>query len=108
MRDYGRPVRDRVGVKVRELRRQKGISQEKLAEITGSTSRHIGQIERAEVNVSINSLARLAAKLSVDIVELFGPTKAGGQRLHTLPKRELEQLKRALRTAVEILERIGG
>lgn len=71
MQDYMRALRKRVGANVRRLREGQGLSQPALAERVGNNDRHIGQIERAEVNVGLDVLASLAEHLSVDIEELF-------------------------------------
>jgi len=69
--DKLRSVRVRVGKAVRQLRRQRGWTQEQLAERVGNNFRHLGQVERGEVNVTIDILSTIAASLSVDISELF-------------------------------------
>ncbi len=66
-------ARARVGRNVRRLRRARGLSQERLAELAGNTAKHIGQIERAEVNVGLDVLTRIAAALSIDLADLFAP-----------------------------------
>ena len=69
-------VRLRVGANVQRLRRSRGLTQEQLSEIVGNTGKHLGQIERGEVNVGIDTLTRLASALEVDVTDLF----AGGPR----------------------------
>ena len=71
MGDDERAVRTRVGRIVLRLRLLHGWSQEKLAERASLSWKHVGQIERGEVNVGLNSLTRIAATLSVDIADLF-------------------------------------
>ena len=66
-----RAVRLRVGRNVHRLRRSHAVSQERLAELAGNSGKHIGQIERGEVNVTIDILTSLAAALAVDVAELF-------------------------------------
>jgi transcriptional regulator with XRE-family HTH domain len=107
MADNARAVRLRVGRKVRQLRRTRGFSQEQLAERAGNTHRHIGQIERGQVNVTIDILTAVAAGLSVDIVELFGSPDASGQRTYTLVQRDFEQLEQGLRI-LDRLKRTGA
>ena len=99
MADNARAVRLRVGKKVRQLRRMKGLSQEQLAERVGNTHRHIGQIERGQVNVTIDILTAVAAGLAVDVAELFGPPDATGQRTFTIGQREFEQLEQIIERA---------
>ena len=99
-------VRRRVGTNVRQLRRLKGLSQEQLAEKVGNTDRHIGQVERGEVNVTIDYLIDIAANLSVDAADLFRqpPGEAGAPGARTITQAEVDQLEQALRI-VERLKR---
>lgn len=50
---------------------QKKVSQIKLAEIVDMNFNYIGQIERGEANVTINTMVRIANALDVDVCELF-------------------------------------
>jgi transcriptional regulator with XRE-family HTH domain len=53
----------------------RGFSQERLAELAGSSGKHIGAIERAQANVGLDVLARIAAALSVDAAALFAESR---------------------------------
>jgi len=55
---------------VRRIRAQQGITQERLAELCGLHRTYIGSIERAERNVSIDNMARIARALHVDLSTL--------------------------------------
>lgn len=59
------------GRKIQQLRREKGWSQEKLAELTGLHRTYIGSVERGERNISLWNIAKLAHALEVEISELF-------------------------------------
>ncbi|WP_460489178.1 helix-turn-helix domain-containing protein [Curvibacter fontanus] len=61
---------------MRELRLKIGISQEKLAEAAGLHRTYIGGIERAERNVSIDNIEKIAVALGVDVVQLLSPIGA--------------------------------
>ena len=52
------------GKRVRELRLAKGLSQEKLAEMTGLHRNYIGGIERGERNVGLENIHKIANALS--------------------------------------------
>jgi transcriptional regulator with XRE-family HTH domain len=65
--------RQRVAHHVRALRKKQGISQEGLAELSGLHRTYVGSIERAERNVSVDNIDRLAAALGVDAMELLRP-----------------------------------
>jgi transcriptional regulator with XRE-family HTH domain len=69
--EHAEAVRQRVGRNVRRLRDLKGWTQDELAERVGNTNRHVGQIERGEVNVTIDYLAKIAEALSTDVASLF-------------------------------------
>lgn len=59
------------GLRLRELRKARGISQEKLAGNTGFELSQIGRIERGEINTSISHLAAIAKALNVKPEELL-------------------------------------
>lgn len=60
----------RLGLKILSLRKEKGLSQEELAEKLGTKHTQVGRIERGEVNSSINMLRHIAKELEVNIKEL--------------------------------------
>lgn len=63
--------RKRVGVRVKALREQQGLSQRKLALMIGSNQTHIWQIENGNVNVGLDLLCRLADALEVNVCDLI-------------------------------------
>ena len=54
-----------VGVNLRRLRKERGLSQEGLAGEAGLAMRHLGRIERGEGNPTVAILGRLADVLGV-------------------------------------------
>jgi len=65
---------------IRSFRREKGISQEDLADMCSLHRTYIGSIERRERNVTIASLAVLAEALGVSVPELLTPRGHGKNR----------------------------
>lgn len=59
------------GNNVQQLRKAKGISQEKLAELAGLHRTYIGMIERAEKNVTLCNIEKIAKALNVQIKDLL-------------------------------------
>ena len=57
--------------KVREKRIELGISQEKLAEKAGLHRTYIGMIERAEKNITLKNIEKIAIALGVEIKSLL-------------------------------------
>jgi transcriptional regulator with XRE-family HTH domain len=53
------------------LRRLKGISQEELADKANLHRTYIGMIERAEKNITLINIEKIAKALNVDIKKLF-------------------------------------
>lgn len=64
-------VRKVFGKRIRDLRKQKGYSQEQLADRADLHRTYIGAIERGEQNVSLDNIAKIAKALSVRIEEFF-------------------------------------
>lgn len=61
----------RFGKTLRELRTERGISQEKLAEICKLDRNYIGMIERGERNPAIVNVVNIARALKVPPGDLF-------------------------------------
>jgi transcriptional regulator with XRE-family HTH domain len=64
-------IRNKFGKRVRELRLEKGWSQEELADKVGLHRTYVGAIERGEQNTSIDNIAKLAKTLGVSLEQLF-------------------------------------
>lgn len=61
----------RFGERVREIRKEKGLSQEELAHIADLHRTYIGMIERAEKNVTLINIEKVAKALEVKVTDLF-------------------------------------
>ncbi len=61
----------RIGVKIRFYRREKGITQEGLAELCGFYPTYIGQLKRGEKNASIETLYRVSRGLNISMCSLL-------------------------------------
>jgi len=59
------------GRNVQRYRKEKEISQEKLAEIAGVHRTYVGMIERAEKNITLRNMEKIANALSVKIKDLL-------------------------------------
>jgi transcriptional regulator with XRE-family HTH domain len=60
---------------LRKARQVKKLSQEDLAEVAGLHRTYVGSVERAERNVSIDNMERLAAALGVALPMLLQESK---------------------------------
>ena len=58
------------GKKVREERDKKGISQERLGELAKVHRTYIGMIERAEKNITLTNMEKIARALGKKVNEL--------------------------------------
>ena len=59
------------GKRVREERRKAGLSQEQLAADAGLHRTYIGMIERAEKNLTLGNIDKIAKALGLAIKDLF-------------------------------------
>lgn len=65
------PILLAFGQKVQELRKERNLSQEQLADLAGVHRTYIGMIERAEKNITLCNIERIAKALKLDIKDLF-------------------------------------
>ena len=59
------------GRNVQKFRKEKQISQEKLAEMSGVHRTYVGMIERAEKNITLRNMEKIAKALGVEIEDLL-------------------------------------
>lgn len=57
--------------RVRELRLERGLSQDELADAAGLHRTYIGTVERGEQSIGIDNVERIAKALKVTLSELF-------------------------------------
>ena len=78
-------LKDIFSKKLRENRRKRGFTQEKLAEIVGISTHYLAMLETARNFPTADTLERLTSALDIPVYELFITDPS--------PKEELEQLR---------------
>ena len=84
-----------VGMRIKGLRRGKGYSQEKLAELAGINAKYLSSVERGVENPTLDLFIRLSQALKVEIHEMF-KIEYEGQ-----PPQSLRKLLQALLVDIE-------
>lgn len=64
-------ILNRFGKRVRELRIERGISQERLGELAKVHRTYVGMIERGEKNITLTNIEKFAKALKVPIKVLL-------------------------------------
>ncbi|MDR1408191.1 MAG: helix-turn-helix domain-containing protein [Tannerella sp.] len=72
-------IEQKFGLIIRQLRTEKGLSQEKLALDADIDRTYIGDIEKGNRNVSISMVEKLANYFQISISELFKKLEEYGQ-----------------------------
>ncbi|SOB60504.1 Transcriptional regulator, XRE family [Pseudodesulfovibrio profundus] len=76
----------KLGKRIREFRKENGLSQSQLAEMAGLNDKYLGEVERGSNNISIKNLGQIAAALQVETFELLG-----GAHEYEIERKELVQ-----------------
>ncbi len=105
MKDTIDAIKKKLGERIRELRKSAGITQEELGEKAELNYKYIGEVERGQVNVSLDSIVKIAEALGVKIGDLFSKEKIPIQKIIVKEKSPLPQfspqdlhlIKKALR-----------
>ncbi len=69
--DLKRDVLIKFGEKVRDIRKEKGLSQEQLSFKAELHRTYIGMIERAEKNITLVNIEKIANALEISINDLM-------------------------------------
>jgi transcriptional regulator with XRE-family HTH domain len=102
-----RAVQLRVGRNIVDLRRSRGWTQEQLAEKIGKDLKHLGQIERGKVNVTIEFLTAIAVALEVNVGDLFvsRPGETATSRVYVIPQRVFDRSESAWQALTRLKRR---
>jgi transcriptional regulator with XRE-family HTH domain len=74
------------GKRVRELREQKGYSQERFAAHADLDRSSFGKIERGETNVSLLNMARIAVALDLTLSQLVEGVGLDADEIKVIPR----------------------
>ena len=96
-----------LGLRIRYYRKEKHITQEKLAEICNLHPTYIGQLEHGEKNATVESIYRIAKGLNIPISKLLENVEQmeiGSeiipldiyQQLMTLPRNKQDNIRKIL------------
>jgi transcriptional regulator with XRE-family HTH domain len=94
-------LRVQLAARLREVRHTRGLSQTRVGELAGLSGKFIGEVERGDKSVSIDSLYRVAVVLKVSLRDLLGDDAKNGPRspaddiFRLLAGRSNQQLRRA-------------
>jgi len=70
-----------IGLKIKALRQQAGLSQEKLAEMVGVTFQQVQKYENGQTTLNVTKLQVIAQALKVSVIEFFTSAPTQGVRL---------------------------
>lgn len=64
-------VQNKIGKRIKQLRELKGLTQEKVEEVSGINPSYLSALERGQKNVTLEMLERVAVVLDVELFQLF-------------------------------------
>ena len=64
-------IKERFGKKVQELRKQRGLSQEKFALLIDMDRTYFASVESGKRNISIENILKISQGLNISLEELF-------------------------------------
>ena len=85
-----------MGLKIKQLRQQAGLSQEKLAEMVGVTFQQVQKYENGQTTLNVTKLQVIAQALKISVVEFFNDEPTEHVRL-TSEEDELLQAYRRIK-----------
>ena len=74
-------IKIKFGLRLRQLRKEKGISQEELMAATGIHRTYLSEVERGIRNISIVNVEKISLALNIDVMEMFNFQKVLKQHI---------------------------
>lgn len=102
-------LRRKLGARLKEIRKARGLTQEALAEKVDLTPQYLSRLEAGHQSPSVETVARLAEALDLELCELFdfghqGTVKEVRERLRKLIQESNEQ---KLRLGLKLLHALS-
>jgi len=109
-------LRDRVSLRIKTIRKRRGLTQDQLAERIGRTGDAISQLERGRSLPSFETLERLALALDVPIQDFFDAGKIKGVKgeaqhvklMAVLVDVARKMTEKELQVAVQVIEAMAS
>jgi transcriptional regulator with XRE-family HTH domain len=99
--------RKALGKRIREIRKAKGFTLEQLGDRANLSYKYLGELERGNVNVSFDSLMKIASALDIYIGDFF---RQGKKPIKVISKDPLSKLSHSeiitVKKSLRILNRI--
>jgi transcriptional regulator with XRE-family HTH domain len=99
-------LRTQLGIRVRELRLRRGLTQEQLGARAGLSYKFLGEVERGTANPTVKTLGALATGLDTGVADLFGPPARADEPLTTVTDGDLRAIEKAVRNLSVVLDRL--
>ncbi|MPY89814.1 MAG: helix-turn-helix domain-containing protein [Luteitalea sp.] len=101
------PLIRRFGRLIHDFREEFGFTQAQLAARAGMSKKHLGDIERGDVEPSLSALECLARAFDMNLLELLAPVAAASRSGRpTLPLREWIRARDPLRALLEYADQL--
>jgi transcriptional regulator with XRE-family HTH domain len=99
----------RLGTRIKEVRRARRLTQEKLSEKAGISTRYLSRLEVGKQTPSIDTLVKIAKGLSIEVWELYDFAPHGTvKELKAAARKLLDELdEQKLRLVIKIVRAIA-
>jgi transcriptional regulator with XRE-family HTH domain len=64
-------ILEKFGAQIKKIRVERGLTQERLAELSGLSRQYIGDVERGTRNIALINITKIAAALNMSPSELL-------------------------------------
>ena len=95
-----------IGQRIRELRKQKGLSQRGMEEASGLHASYVSRVEHGHTVPSLETLEKFAKALDVPLYRLFYSGEQPPPTPHLTPRKTLEELATESESEARFLSRL--